>query len=274
MLDTSLTHLIHPRGQKETSEKHDNSESRNKSCQTVEFDYSNESYLTGINERLIAFSCTHTLWNITSRGKREQQKSFLKGFCYILTFLTQKLYNRTRQSWLCTVARAVSTDLVSQSLQCTSSLVPRRGPKPHISGSCRVPHTGCLWWQQVAIGDVACDAEKRLSFQPDSHWLCHREDGKDPVTTRFRSPFYLNILWKHAVMLYPSYRKHLSLDSLFPPELSITSYSPESTGFEMRRLFLWEEFCAHGSLYSRFQQVIHTMNSLPGNNYQCLPYGP
>lgn len=60
MLDMSLTHLMHPGGQKETSEKHENSESRNKSCQTGEFYYSNESYLTGINDPLTAFLCTHT----------------------------------------------------------------------------------------------------------------------------------------------------------------------------------------------------------------------
>lgn len=74
MLDMSLPHLTHPRGQRETSEKRDNSESRNKSCQTVEFYYSNESYLTEINEPLRTFSCAHTLRKITSRGKREQPK--------------------------------------------------------------------------------------------------------------------------------------------------------------------------------------------------------
>lgn len=89
MLDMSLPNLTHPRGQRETSEKRDNSESRNKSCQTVEFYYSNEGYLTGINEPLRTFSCAHTLRKITSRGKREQQKKpCLKGFCYVFTFIT------------------------------------------------------------------------------------------------------------------------------------------------------------------------------------------
>lgn len=32
-----------------------------------------------------------------------------------------------------------------------------------------------------------------------------------------------------------------------------------NTGFDMRRLFLWEEFCARGFPYSRFHHVIHTM---------------
>lgn len=77
MLDVSLPHLTHPRGQRETSEKRDNSEPRNKSCQTVEFYYSNESYLTEINEPLRTFSCAHTLRKITSRGKREQPKKHL-----------------------------------------------------------------------------------------------------------------------------------------------------------------------------------------------------
>lgn len=91
MLDVSLPHLTHPRGQGETSEKRDNSESRNKSCQTVEFYYSNESYLTEINEPLRTFSCAHTLRKITSRGKREQpKKTFLKGSCYVFTFITLK----------------------------------------------------------------------------------------------------------------------------------------------------------------------------------------
>lgn len=70
MLDVSLTYLTHAIGQMETSEKHNSSESRNKSCWTVEFYYSNESYVTGINELLTAFSCTHTLTHNQQREKR------------------------------------------------------------------------------------------------------------------------------------------------------------------------------------------------------------
>lgn len=44
-----------------------------------------------------------------------------------------------------------------------------------------------------------------------------------------------------------------------PPWASMRLYSLKSTGFEMRRLFLWEQFCAYGSLY-RFQHVIRTMH--------------
>lgn len=92
MLDVSLPHLTHPRGQRETSEKRDNSESRNKSCQTVEFYYSNESYLTEINEPLRTFSCAHTLRKITSRGKREQPKKHLSQrlllYLYFYNFKT------------------------------------------------------------------------------------------------------------------------------------------------------------------------------------------
>lgn len=146
------------------------------------------------------------------------------------------------------------------------SFFPRSTQGSGASVSCGVLHTGGVGWKKVAGGDVAYDAGTRCfpmhSFQPNSTWLYHRQDGKDPVTARFRSPFYLNTPGKHAVSLYPSCPYHLPFHSLLPLELSITLCAPKSTGtgFEMRRLFPWEEVCACGSLYSRFQHVIYTMH--------------
>lgn len=73
------------------------------------------------------------------------------------------------------------------------------------SASCRVPRTGSKCQVEMWPCDAGMSSLLRLSFQPRSSWLCHREDGRDLVTARFRSPFYLSIPRKHAVsFIFPT----------------------------------------------------------------------
>lgn len=164
MLDVSLPHLTHPRGQRETSEKRDNSESRNKSCQTVEFYYSNESYLTEINEPLRTFSCAHTLRKITSRGKREQPKKHLSQrlllYLYFYNFKTV-LESKTGGGWFWGMS-FVSWPFLPCSAQTFAAYAP-----------CRVPGTGGQCQVEMWPCDAGMSSFPRLSFQPSSSWLCH-----------------------------------------------------------------------------------------------------
>lgn len=240
MLDVSLPHLTHPRGQRETSEKRDNSESWNKSCQTVEFYYSNESYLTEINEPLRTFSRAHTLRKITSRGKREQPK---------------KKKNLSQRLLLCLYFYNFKTVLESKAVG-----GPGFGACPWFPGpSCLAVHQCLLPLHPAESLAQGASAKWRCGpvmqeWAPSqgfpSNQTCHgsvtERMGKILSLQGSAPPSASVWPWKYAVSLYLSYPHfHCTACS----SLSFPFHCSHSGALALALKWedlLSEEFCAHG----------------------------
>lgn len=126
--------------------------------------------------------------------------------------------------------------------------------------SCRAPHIRGLWWKQVEIWPVMQKRAPSWGF-PSIQTLPGSATERMVISCHCK--VQVPLLPRYIMEIGSKPLSFLSQPPLFLqsalPSASMRLYSLRSTGFEMRRLFLWEPFCAYGSLY-RFQPIIHTMH--------------